>query len=261
MNLDLVKQQLEKLNAKSPSTIDFKSIFTEIPYGTTTIRILPYKYNLDWPFIEQYVYYLNKTQLISNKTFGVDDPISTFVKSLYATKNETDKILANSLRPTKRYLAPCIKRDNYVQGETTTTFVSLSETNFKEILKNIYDPECGDVTNAKTGYDIIIEKLSPAQAGNKYGKTSIRIARKSSKLAETDEEIQRIIDSTINIQETPLFKKQPDEKYNEVLQKYLDYKDDKLEEGKLNSTSLTLNQETVKSNEALTERFKNLLKG
>jgi len=268
MDINLLKQKFEKLN-KSGNSATFDNIMADIPYGTTTVRLVPNKFKKDIPFIEQYTYYLNKQSIISNLTFGKEDPISIFRKKLYETKDKNDAELAKSLKATKRILAPVIFRDKQVTGETKVFYWSFSETVYKDLLNYILDPEYGDITDVRKGTDVIIEKMTPAQAGNSFGKTTIRLARKESALSESQEEIDRIVNSFTNVEESGLFKPQPDEKYNEILKKYLDFKE-------LNPVSLvnetinkqlpntspttTLNKETnTAENDALLSKFKGLL--
>jgi len=267
LDLDVVKQELEKLNSKQGSN-DFGDLFLKLEAGDTRVRIVPNKYGKSgWPFIGQYIYYFTKPSLISAKTFQKEDIILKFVKELYSSKDSDDIELAKRLSPTKRILVPVIVRSEEVEGKTPKVkYWNFSERILKEILVYASDPEYGDIADEKTGTDIIITKQTPKEAGNQYGNTKIRFARKPSMLADSDAECKAIVDSVVDIQSTALFKEQPEEKYREALEKYIDYK----KEG------TPTNEQTVKESkqviskkdeptadtgkENYLDKFKNLLK-
>ena len=54
-------------------------------------------------------------------------------------------------------------------------FWGFGKTVYQELLSIIADPDYGDISDSTTGRDIVVERQTPAEAGNQYGKTTIRV--------------------------------------------------------------------------------------
>ena len=185
-DLEAVKRKLAKLSGnKGNSNVQlWKPIL-----GDHRIRVLPWpNASPDSPLRELYFYYLNKT-ILAPFQFGKPDPINDFVRSLWETKKEEDKILAKKIRPSLRAFAPIIDRANEKQGPLVWGF---GRTAYQRILGFYVDPEIGDFTDPNDGFDLII-KIVPSKAGSfaKQQLGDVDPARKSTKLSQDPEQAQQ----------------------------------------------------------------------
>ena len=57
----------------------------------------------------------------------------------------------------------------------------------KNFLAIIADPDYGDISDVMTGRDIVVERQTAAEAGNQYGKTTIRVKPNQTALVEDGE--------------------------------------------------------------------------
>ena len=87
MDIEAIRNRLNQLQNTS-STKD--NLWKPDP-GSTQVRIVPYKFNKDNPFIELYFHYGmgNKTYL-SPVSFGRPDPVDEFSRKLKGTVNRED---------------------------------------------------------------------------------------------------------------------------------------------------------------------------
>ena len=94
MDIQQIKDRLNSLQ-RTQSTADS---FWKPPAGKTQIRIVPYKFNKDNPFIELYFHYSmgdNKTHL-SPVSFGRPDPINEFAGKLNRPVRKMSGFKANA---------------------------------------------------------------------------------------------------------------------------------------------------------------------
>ena len=164
MDIEQVKQRLTELQ-KTSSTAN--SFWKPQP-GKTQIRIVPYKFNKDNPFIELYFHYTlgdNRTY-ISPVSFGRPDPINEFASKLKSTGDRDDWIQGKKLEPKMRTFAPVVVRGQEYEG---VKFWGFGKTVYQEMLSFIADPDYGDITDSTAGRDIVVERQTPAEAGNQYG--------------------------------------------------------------------------------------------
>ena len=86
MDLKKVQERLKNLTAGNDLK---KSLFKPIP-GKTIVRIVPYHFNEEYPFIELYFHYgiANRTYL-SPITWGGVDPINEFADELAEQKKQS----------------------------------------------------------------------------------------------------------------------------------------------------------------------------
>ena len=142
--------------------------------GKQVIRLLPYKHQPEWPFVELYFYYdlVNpKKTLLSPLSFGKADPVQEFADSLKATGDKDDYRLAKNLEPKFRAYVPILVRGEEEDG---VKFWGFGKQVYGELLKTIEDPDYGDITDLKTGRDITIE-FEAATGPNTYPSTTLRV--------------------------------------------------------------------------------------
>ena len=88
-----------------------------------------------------------------------------------------------------RTFAPVVVRGKESEG---VKFWGFGKTVYQELLGVIADPDYGDITDATNGRDIGIERQTPAEAGNQYGKTTVRVKPNQTPITE-DAEMLKIL--------------------------------------------------------------------
>jgi hypothetical protein len=137
--------------------------------GPQTVRIVPYKFNPDSPFIELKFYYklAGKTYL-APCTFGKPDPILEFVEVLRSGGSQAQRELAKKMEAKSRTYAPIILRGKEEEG---VKFWGFGVTVYKSLLTLITDPEWGDITSLTDGNDIKVEFHKDSKKKGKDGKS------------------------------------------------------------------------------------------
>ena len=94
MDLSAIKSRLSQLQTTNKRT---SNLWKPSP-GNQIVRIVPYKFNKDNPFIELYFHYdLGGRTYLSPKSFGRPDPIEEFADKLKSSGNkDVIKIIAKT---------------------------------------------------------------------------------------------------------------------------------------------------------------------
>jgi hypothetical protein len=167
-----VEAMRKKLKALQSNTNVNKNKWKPAP-GENIIRIVPYQFRKDDPFIELYFHYnCGKKKPLALTTFGELDPIEEFALSLQNTGDKDDWMLGKKLEPSLRVFVPIIVRGKEKEG---VKFWGFGKDQYQELLKITTDPDYGDITDLNAGRDIVVEFTEPAVAKNKYGKISVRV--------------------------------------------------------------------------------------
>ena len=223
MDVSLIKDRLNKLQA----TTQTKNSFWKPQPGKSLIRIVPYKHNKSNPFIELYFHYNlgdNKTH-ISPVSFGRKDPINEFADKLKSSGNREEWIQGKRLEPKMRTFVPIVERGNESEG---VKFWGFGKTVYQELLSIIADPDYGDISDVLTGRDIGVERQTPAEAGNQYGKTTIRVKPNVNPLTDDKQLLERLFEEQPDI--TELYSEPSYEDLKASLQNYLNPDDTNEEE-------------------------------
>lgn len=210
LNLDAIRQRFEKLSSNGG-----KKWFWKPGPGQHQVRIVPYVHNPAMPFVELFFHYgigANNKNYISPISFQRPDPFVDAGDKLQSTGDKEDWKFGAKLKPAMRIYCPVIIRGQESDG---VKIWAISKTVYKEILGYITDPDYGDITDPKTGRDLVvtIEK----EAGKSYPTTSIKVKPNQSALTAellrtiqeqpvitslweepSYEELQRALDSFIN---------------------------------------------------------------
>ena len=90
-----------------------------------------------------------------------------------------------------------------VRGEETegVKWWGFGKTVYQELLSIIADPDYGDISDAMTGRDIVVERQTAAEAGNQYGKTTIRVKPNQTALVEDMDLSKKLLTVQPNIVE------------------------------------------------------------
>ena len=191
--------------------------------GKQVVRIVPYKHNKANPFIELFFHYNlgnNKTYM-SPVSFGRPDPVQEFADKLKSTGEKDEWIQGKRLEPKMRTFAPVIVRGQESEG---VKFWGFGKTVYQELLGVIADPDYGDITDAVNGRDIMIERQTPAEAGNQYGKTTVRVKPNQTPITEDKSVLESIMENQSDL--TELYTEPSYDELKEVLANYLNPNDE-----------------------------------
>ena len=196
MDINAIKSRLNQLQ----NTTSTANSFWKPPAGKTQIRITPYVDNKDNPFVELFFHYSlvpNKT-VLSPLSFGRPDPVQQFADKLKSTGDKDEWIQGKRIEPKMRTFVPVIVRGEETEGVKWWGF---GKTVYQELLSIIADPDYGDISDSMTGRDIVVERQTAAEAGNQYGKTTIRVKPNVTALSDDSNLLQKLLDEQPAIKE------------------------------------------------------------
>ena len=167
--------------------------------GKSQIRLVPYKFNKDNPFIELYFHYnINNKTYLSPMSFGRPDPIVEFAEKLKRTGDTDDWKAGKKMEPKLRTFAPVIVRGKESEG---VKFWGFGKTVYQDILGYIADPDYGDITDPHTGRDIVLEVVSAEESNAAYPTTTIRVKPATSKILPDAEAVTELLNAQKDITE------------------------------------------------------------
>ena len=181
MDINAIKSRLNQLQ----NTTSTANSFWKPQPGKSQIRIVPYIENKDNPFVELFFHYSlvpNKT-VLSPLSFGRPDPVQQFADKLKSTGDKDEWIQGKRIEPKMRTFVPIVVRGEEDEGVKWWGF---GKTVYQELLSIIADPDYGDISDSMTGRDIVVERQTAAEAGNQYGKTTIRVKPNQTALVSDD---------------------------------------------------------------------------
>jgi hypothetical protein len=171
MALDISKLK-SRLNSLSNTNQKSNLIWKPKP-GKQVVRIVPYKYAPDNPFIElKFHYNLNGKSYLSPDSFGRPDPIVEFSNRLKKTGDKEDWKMGKKMEPKMRTFAPVIVRGEENEG---VKFWGFGKQVYQELLSIISDPDFGDITDLTSGRDIVVEFKTGDESGKSFPETNIRV--------------------------------------------------------------------------------------
>lgn len=191
MNLDLIKQKLDALNAGNLKKTNFQegeSIFWKPAAGQTQIRILPNPYNRETPFTELLFYYEFGKTMISPKSFGQQDDTYNVIQKLRKSNDELDRKMAYKIEPKMRTYCMVLVRGLEHEGPKYWGF---GKTTYADLLGFCADPDYGDIADLVTGRDVVVDFV-PAKGESDFPKTSIRVKPNTSKAFEDPALVEKI---------------------------------------------------------------------
>jgi gp32 DNA binding protein like len=195
--------------------------------GQSVIRIVPYKFNKDNPFIELYFHYnINNKTYLSPASFGRPDPIVEFAEKLKRTGDNDDWKAGKKMEPKLRTFCPVIVRGKESEG---VKFWGFGKTVYQEILAYIADPDYGDITDPINGRDIVLSVAPGEESGKTYPTTTLRIKPSTSKLTTDSELMKKLIDEQKEI--TELYQELSYAELKGVLENWLNPSTSPVEEG------------------------------
>jgi len=248
MDINALKKRLGQLQITNNRT---SNLWKPSP-GTTQVRIVPYKFNKDNPFIELFFHYdLGRKSYLSPMSFGRPDPIEEFSQKLKASGNKEDYQLARKIESKMRTFAPVVIRGEESQG---VKFWGFGKTVYQELLSIIADPDYGDITDAMNGRDITVEFKTAEEVGASFPKTNIRVKPNQIPITEDATLLENLMDNQKDI--TEIYQEQTYDELTEVLNNWLNPED--AEESEEKSVTKSVVKEDVKSTEDVSAAFDDL---
>ena len=221
MDLDAIKSRLNQLQNTQTNA------FWKPQPGKSQVRIVPYKHDKANPFSELFFHYSlvpNKT-VVSPLSFGRPDPVQQFADKLKSTGNKDEWIQGKRIEPKMRTFVPVVVRGEENEG---VKFWGFGKTVYQELLGIIADPDYGDISDSTTGRDIVVERQTPAEAGNQYGKTTIRVKPNVTALSDDSNLLEKLLDEQPDIKE--LYSEPTFDELKEHLSNFLNPSDSTTEE-------------------------------
>ena len=217
---------LKRFNSLQNNTKKSDSIFKPAN-GRTTIRIVPYKFNKDLPFIELYFHYnINNKTYLSPISFGRPDPIVEFAEKLKRTGDTDDWKAGKKMEPKLRTFVPVVIRGKENEG---VKFWGFGKTVYQDILGYIADPDYGDITDPNSGRDIVLEVTSAEESNASYPTTTIRVKPATTKLHTDPQIVENLLENQKEI--TDLYSELSYAELKTILENWLNPSEAKTAEG------------------------------
>jgi hypothetical protein len=185
--------------------------------GKTVVRIVPWKDNKENPFVELYFHYLGNKTYLSPTSHGNRDPIMEFAEELAAEGTKDAYAQARPFRAKLRTFVPVIVRGEEDKG---VRFMSFGKTVYTELLSIIADPDYGDITDVKSGRDIVVEYVPQEKSDTSFAKTMVRPKPNQTPLHADADTVQKYLTEQPDIR--TLFKEPTYEELKVALERYLD---------------------------------------
>ena len=141
LNLDKIKSLLNEVsNTKGNS-----NLFWKPSPGKQEVRLVPYKFTPDLPFISlKFHYNLNGKTYLSPSSFDRPDPMVEFAAGLKKTGDKTDWQLSKKLEPKMRVFAPILVRGMEHEG---VKYWGFGKQVLQELMSIMPDADYGDISD------------------------------------------------------------------------------------------------------------------
>ena len=213
MDLNAIKTRLNQLQTTNTRTTN---LWKPQP-GQQLIRIVPYKFNKDNPFIELYFHYdLGGKNYLSPISFGRPDPIEEFAQKLKSTGSKDDYRLGRKIEAKMRTFAPIVVRGEEKEG---VRFWGFGKTVYQELLSIIADPDYGDITDPSNGRDVAVEFKTAEETGKSFPSTTIRVKPNQTPITEDASILEAIKETQKNI--TEIYQERSYDELTQALNDYL----------------------------------------
>jgi len=240
-NLDAIRARLNKLQGTQKTS----DSLWKPTVGKHQLRLVPYKFNKEIPFIELYFHYnINNKSYLSPASFGRPDPIVEFADKLKRMGGKEDYREAKKMEPKLRTFVPVLVRGLEHEG---IKFWGFGKTVYQELLGYFADPDYGDLSHPLNGRDIVVEYAAP-EGGASYPTTSIRVKPNSTKLHEDDTKIRELLENQKDI--TSIYSELSYDELKKILENWLSG-------NTTDDTETSATQETVvaKSEQSVADSF------
>ena len=213
MDINAIKKRLNQLQTTNQRTTN---LWKPQP-GKTQVRIVPYKFNKETPFIELFFHYdLGKKSYLSPVSFGRPDPIEEFAQKLKSTGSKDDYRLGRKIEAKMRTFTPVVVRGEEKEG---VRFWGFGKTVYQELLSIIADPDYGDITDPVSGRDVAVEFKTAEETGKSFPSTTIRVKPNQTPITEDASVLETIKESQKNI--TEIYQERSYDELTQALNDYL----------------------------------------
>ena len=252
MDLNAIKKRLNQLQTSNTRT---SNLWKPQP-GSQVVRIVPYKFNRDNPFIELYFHYdLGGKNYLSPISFGRPDPIEEFAQKLKSTGSKDDYRLGRKVEAKMRTFAPVVVRGEDNEG---VRFWGFGKTVYQELLSIIADPDYGDITDPVSGRDVAVEFKTAEETGKSFPSTSIRVKPNQTPITEDASVLESIKETQKNI--TEIYQERSYDELTQALNDYLNGSSEKTEEKveeTVKAVPETKSYDSKKTSDAFDDLFNN----
>ena len=183
--------------------------------GESTIRIVPTE-DGD-PFKDFWFHYNvgnNAGFMSPKKNFGEDDPLDSFVRSLFKEGSDESIKMAKSLMARQRFFAPVLVRGEEDKGVRVWGFGKMA---YQELLNLVLNPDYGDITDTEEGTDLVITYGKPP--GAQFPQTTITPRGKSSPLSANKKDVKTYLEQVPDF--TTLFERKTPVQVQGMLDEFL----------------------------------------
>ena len=204
MDLNMIKSKLGSLQSTSGKSkgekIDYTTLYWKPKQeGKYQLRIVPSKFNSEWPFKEvSLLYGFDKFAIYSLSNWGEEDPIVEFAKKLRETNESDNWKLAKKIDPKMRIFAQVIVRGEEDKGVRLWEF---GKNIYQSLLSLADDPDYGDYTDINEGIDFTLEAKYGDVGGRQVLLSTITPKRKSSPLSTDADQIKGWLENQNDILE------------------------------------------------------------
>ena len=169
MNVQKLAARLKEIEDGQKAS-GFAKLLWKPKEGLQVVRIVPYKFNPDSPFIELKFYYnLAGAHYLAPCTFGKPDPIMEVIETLRSSGSDEEKQIAAKMNPTVRTYAPVIVRGEEDLG---VRFWGFGIVVYTQLLKLTTKPAMwGDITSLTDGNDLEVEFHKVGKKKNNKGES------------------------------------------------------------------------------------------
>ena len=225
MDLNMIKSKLGSLQSNSTKGKGEKIDYTKIYWkpkqeGKTQVRIIPSKFNTEWPFKEVQLHYgFDKFAIYALSNWGEADPIVEFSMKLRETNDSDNWKLAKKIDPKTRIFAQVIVRGEEDKGVRLWEF---GKNIYQSLLSLADDPDYGDFTDINEGIDFTIEAKYGDVGGRQVLLSTATPKRKSSKLSDDADQIKGWLEDQNDILEMQSKYKKGYEDIKKLLARFID---------------------------------------
>ena len=255
MAIDMKKMRERKIALESKGN-GSKNNFWRPQDGDQTLRIVP---TSDGDPFKDYWFHYNLKDASGNdvpgflspkRNFGEDCPLDSFVRQLWQDGSEESRKQAKNLSARQRFFAPVLVRGEEDQGVRIWGF---GKQAYETLLNLVLNPEYGDITDAETGTDLVINYGKPA--GASFPQTKITPRRRSSPLHEDAARSHELLETVPDFDEVFAGSRKTPQEVQGILDEYLLSSDDAEE----NSSETKKYNSSSDNGTSVDEAFKELL--
>ena len=250
MDLNAIKKRLNEFQKQTQNSSggQQKQLFWKPSIGKQVVRVVPNKFNKEFPFTEMKFYYGigSKRVMASPSNWGEKDPIMEFAKQLRQTNDRENWRLAKKLDPKTRIFAPVVVRGQEDEGVKLWQF---GKEVYQDFLNMAADDEIGDYTDIVGGRDIKLNTVGPESTGTPYNKTSVGPSLKTSPLSDDEKQVEKFLDEQAD--PFKVFKAIPYDEMKASLQEWLAPEGEEQEGAIISEPAVAFDNDEKKSNYSL----------